>query len=111
LDGVRIPNLPFQKFSLLTRIADQDIGEHGYSGRGQRRYESIVVVCPADEQRWRLGKKSPKLFGALYVAGGYIFLIWGGGALFLRTWRRLFGLIIVVLGFICLAHGFEALTR
>jgi hypothetical protein len=99
------------KFSLLARIADQDVGESGDSECGQRRYESIVGICPSDEQRRRLDKKSPKLFGAIYVIGGYIFLIWGGGAVFLRTWRRMLGLIIVLLGVICLAHGFEALTH
>jgi len=111
LGGVRISDLPFDKFSLLTRITGQDVSEPGYSGRGQRRYESIVGIGPMDEQRWRSDKKTPKLFGALYVAGGYIFLIWGGGALFFYAWRKLLGLIMVILGFICLVHGFEALTR
>jgi hypothetical protein len=111
LGGVRIPDLPFDKFSLLTRITDQDVSERGYSSRGQRRYESIMGVGPVDEQGWRTYEKSPKLFGALYAAGGYFFLIWGSNALFLPAWQKLLGLILVVLGFICIVHGFEALTR
>ncbi|MCK1446769.1 hypothetical protein IVB43_30860 [Bradyrhizobium sp. 48] len=104
--------LAVNRIGLPARVLSEGRREIGDGYRSGRGYRSVVIADPIKDRQQRAPNPiKAKLVAVLVIAGGYVLLAWGFGALLIfPKFAKLLGLVVILAGHLLLSIGFNAIT-